>query len=113
MEDIIQIARGTKARLPTLPEGVLGYCTDTVQLYIGAAGGNKLLTYDDGAVQRLITALTGRVAALETTAADLQAAQSALQSTVTAQQGAITALQGNYTALEARVAALEGGTATT
>ena len=108
MEDIIQIARGAKARLPALPEGVLGYCTDTVQLYIGAAGGNKLLTYDDGAVRQLITALAERVSALESARMELQTAVSALRGTVTSQQAEIAALQGSYTALEGRVAALEG-----
>jgi hypothetical protein len=46
----IQVRRGTKAELPTLSEGELGYCTDTKELYIGTGTeeGNELLnkTYE-------------------------------------------------------------------
>lgn len=43
MADTIQIKRGVKAKLPVLPDGELGYCTDTGELYIGLSGANKLV----------------------------------------------------------------------
>lgn len=40
---LLQIRRGTKAQLPTLADGELGFCIDTEELYIGTANGNVLL----------------------------------------------------------------------
>lgn len=39
----ILIRRGLKARLPTLTDGELGFCTDTQELYVGTTNGNKLI----------------------------------------------------------------------
>ena len=43
MADNIQIKRGVKSKLPTLPAGELGYCTDTKEIYIGTSAGNELV----------------------------------------------------------------------
>lgn len=41
MANKIQIKRGTKASLPSLDSGEMGYCVDTKELYVGnASGGN-------------------------------------------------------------------------
>ncbi len=37
----IQVRRGLRADLPTLAVGEQGFCTDTNELYIGAAGGDQ------------------------------------------------------------------------
>ncbi len=40
---LLTIRRGSKAQLPTLAEGELGFCTDTQELFVGTASGNKLI----------------------------------------------------------------------
>ena len=44
MADTQQQYRGAKAKLPTLLEGQLGFCTDTNELYIGGTAGNVLVS---------------------------------------------------------------------
>jgi hypothetical protein len=40
---LIKIRRGLKASIPSLAIGEPGYCTDTKELFVGAADGNKLV----------------------------------------------------------------------
>lgn len=40
---IIKVKRGTKASLPTLQAGELGFCTDTGELYVGTGTGNGFI----------------------------------------------------------------------
>lgn len=40
---LLTIRRGLKAQLPTLAEGEQGFCTDTEEIYVGTANGNKLV----------------------------------------------------------------------
>ncbi|NCB00629.1 MAG: hypothetical protein EOM67_00490, partial [Spirochaetia bacterium] len=40
---IIKIKRGLKANIPTLQVGEPGFCTDTKELFVGSADGNKLV----------------------------------------------------------------------
>lgn len=42
MADLIKFLRGLKASLPTLAESVIGFCTDTDEVYIGRASGVNL-----------------------------------------------------------------------
>ena len=46
MANTIKIKRGLKANLPTLEIGEQAYCTDTNELFIGTATGNKLINED-------------------------------------------------------------------
>lgn len=36
----LQLRRGTKANLPTLASGELGFCTDTKEIYVGDGSAN-------------------------------------------------------------------------
>jgi hypothetical protein len=47
MSNTLQVKRGSKASLPTLNAGELGFCTDTHDIYIGdGAANHQLITYD-------------------------------------------------------------------
>lgn len=39
----LQLRRGTKANLPTLDSGELGFCTDSKELYVGDGSENTLV----------------------------------------------------------------------
>lgn len=39
----LQLRRGTKANLPTLASGELGFCTDTKEIYVGDGSENTLV----------------------------------------------------------------------
>ena len=39
----LQLRRGTKANLPTLASGELGFCTDTKEIYVGDGSANTLV----------------------------------------------------------------------
>ena len=74
MADTIQIKRGVKAKLPVLPDGELGYCTDTGELYIGASGANKLVgkvawATDISALQTSVNNINTSISTLNTTVA--------------------------------------------
>lgn len=43
MANLLQIKRGTKATLPTLAAGELGFCTDTYELYVGDGAANRFI----------------------------------------------------------------------
>lgn len=47
----MSIKRGEKTRLPTLPDGELGFCTDTKELFIGTIDGNFQVTAPSGSDQ--------------------------------------------------------------
>jgi len=68
----LKFRRGLKTDLPTLAAGEPGFCTDTYELFIGSAGGNKNIpassvrfygysasTADDASVTLPTHALTG------------------------------------------------------
>lgn len=40
MANKIQVKRGPRAKLPTLSVGEFGFCTDTLELFIGSSSGN-------------------------------------------------------------------------
>ena len=40
---LMTIYRGLKSKLPVLADGELGFCKDTLELYIGTSAGNKLI----------------------------------------------------------------------
>jgi len=43
MANQLKIKRGTKASLPTLAAGELGFCTDTYETYVGTGSANKVV----------------------------------------------------------------------
>jgi hypothetical protein len=43
MANQLKIKRGTKASLPTLAAGELGFCTDTYETYVGTGSSNKFI----------------------------------------------------------------------
>jgi len=43
MANTLQVRRGTKATLPTLAAGELGFCTDTYEVYVGDGATNRFI----------------------------------------------------------------------
>lgn len=80
----IQLRRGVVASLPALAAGEPGFCTDTFELYVGSASGNKLIgpgasgahatTHENGGADEIsVAGLSGLLADAQTPLAHNQA----------------------------------------
>ena len=102
MADTIQIKRGVKAKLPVLPDGELGYCTDTGELYIGLSGANKLVGKVAWATD--ISALQGDVSTAKNNISALQTSVNNINTTVAGKLTATAAANVSDVAAEATTA---------